>query len=108
MTQPERSHIHQMYLLLQECGEDAACGCGCEHDDEDEREDAKPKKKAEKREAVERVVQALAEARRKHGLRQFRRIRRVSELRSGKGRKVLAVRKTRVAIRRGAVNNRHR
>ena len=98
------ARLHAMYRLLNECGDDAACGCGCA-------KDAPAKKKGKKLEdlgVVERVLAALEEARRKIGLRQFRRIRKVRELKPARGRKLSNVRKMKRSIRRGAAYNRHR
>lgn len=97
------NRMHEMFRLLNECGEDASCACGC----------AKPKKKKIKLEGLEgadRVIAALTEVRRRRriGLRQFRRLKSVSSPRSGRAPKVVTTQKMKRPVRRGAVHNRHR
>lgn len=104
------ARLHEMYRLLNECGEETDCGCGCDGDEpEDEPgEKKKGKKKLEDVDVADRVMAALDEARRKIGVRQFRRIKVVGDVKSAKGKKVATVRKMKQSIRRGAVHNRHR
>lgn len=104
--------VHDMYRLLNECGEDTSCGCGCSgDDDEEEPKDKKLKGKKQKLESVGLTTSsAIEEARRRRkiGLKTIRRLKKVHVIRGNKAPKVIKVAKMKDATRKGAANNRHR
>lgn len=113
MEQPlSEARVHDMYRLLNECGEDTSCGCGCPGDDGKEPEAEPNKKKGKKKQKLEglavRVSSAIEEARRKIGLKTIRRLKKVHVIRGNKAPKVIKVAKMTNAVRKGAANNRHR
>lgn len=113
MNEQSTERLHDMFRLLSECGDDEECGCGCSgHDPEDEPEPKKKGKalneKPKKKSTTEEIEAVLGEARRKLGLKRFRNIKHVAEIRSGGAPKIKNVRKTKQSIRSGAAHNRHR
>lgn len=99
------SRMHEMVELLRECGEDAECSCGCGPE-------PKGKKMAKKKELDEggasRVLLALSESRKKIGIRQMRRLRKVARPRPGRAFKVRHAFKMHSPVRKGPAQNRHR
>lgn len=105
----ETNRLHEMYRLLNECGEDTSCGCGCGAPPDPRAKgkkvlDEKPKKKMEAEEPEEDLE--LSE-RRKVGVRVFKVIRKLRGLMPAKTPKVGKVKNPKSAIR-SVARNRHR
>lgn len=102
------SVLHEMYALLQECGDDVKCGCGCGAEPKSGKKvlDEKPKKA--KSEDAEVEDASLEERRRKIGVKAFKKIRELRAVRKGKGSKVSKVKTPKAAVRGRPTYNRHR